>query len=156
MCWGDLSAVITQLMSKCLWSGWRWYCGVKEMPSPFPCSPLICEWLWKKTQTKKIIWRFFDSHMKCHLNWLYRELPERIFGKNFLVLYCCKDDNVTRDKKFLQSIFFVCFWGFGSSSWNIISFFNLGLESSISWNIRTFFRVGVFLFFELRKLFPVI
>ena len=25
------------------------------MPSPFPCSPLIREWSWKKTQTKKII-----------------------------------------------------------------------------------------------------
>ena len=26
---------------------------VKEMPSPFPCSPVICEWLWEKTQIEK-------------------------------------------------------------------------------------------------------
>ena len=23
------------------------------MPSPFPCSPVICEFLWKKTQIEK-------------------------------------------------------------------------------------------------------
>ena len=31
--------------------------GIKEMPSPFPCNPVINEWLWKKkkkkTDTKK-------------------------------------------------------------------------------------------------------
>ena len=48
ICRGELSAVIARLMSKCLWSGWKW--GIKEMPSAFPCSPLICQFSWKKTQ----------------------------------------------------------------------------------------------------------
>ena len=57
------------------------------------------------------------------------------------MLYCCKDyKKVTRDKKFLRSRFFVCFWGFGISSWNIRIFSSLGLENSISLNIRNFFR----------------
>ena len=40
-------------MSKCLWSGWKWLLGVNEMPSPFPCSPVIRECLWKKTHIEK-------------------------------------------------------------------------------------------------------
>ena len=47
------SVVIARLMSECLWSGWKWWWRVKEMPSPFSCSPVICEWLWKKTQIEK-------------------------------------------------------------------------------------------------------
>ena len=34
-------------MSKCLWSGLKWWRGVKEIASPFPCCPVIrecCEW----------------------------------------------------------------------------------------------------------------
>ena len=39
-----------------------------------------------------------------------RKLSEKISRENFLMLYCCKDyKNVTRDKKFLQRRFFVCF-----------------------------------------------
>ena len=35
------------------------------------------------------------------------------FTGNFPMIYCCKDyKNVTRDKKFLQNRFFVCFWKF--------------------------------------------
>ena len=33
-----------RLVSKCLWSEWKWYWGVKEMPSPFPlqyCGSLM-------------------------------------------------------------------------------------------------------------------
>ena len=26
---------------------------LKKCPPPFPCSPVIREWLWKKTQTEK-------------------------------------------------------------------------------------------------------
>ena len=48
-----LSVVIARLMSNCLWSGWKWYWGVKEIPSPFPGSLVIREWLWKKTQAEK-------------------------------------------------------------------------------------------------------
>ena len=36
MCRGELSAVIAQPMSKCLWSGWKWQWGVKKCPSPSP------------------------------------------------------------------------------------------------------------------------
>ena len=49
----ELSAVIAPLMSKCLWSRWKWYWGVKEMPSPFPCSHVIHEWSRKKTHIEK-------------------------------------------------------------------------------------------------------
>ena len=62
MCIGELSAVIARLMSKRLWSGWKWQWGVKEMPSPFPCSLVIRERSWKKTQIEKkmynILWSF--------------------------------------------------------------------------------------------------
>ena len=53
ICRDELSVVITRLMSKCLWSGWKWLWGVKEMHFPFPCSPVIREWSWKKTQKEK-------------------------------------------------------------------------------------------------------
>ena len=43
---GELSAAITQLISKCLWSGWKW-------SSPLICFPVNHEYLWKKTQIKK-------------------------------------------------------------------------------------------------------
>ena len=38
---------------QCLWSGWKRYWGVKEMPSPLPYSPVIPECSWKKTQIEK-------------------------------------------------------------------------------------------------------
>ena len=38
-----------QLMSKYLSSGWKWYRGLKEIVSPFPCCPMNCECSWKKT-----------------------------------------------------------------------------------------------------------
>ena len=53
MCRGELSAAIERLMSKCLRSGWKRQWGVKEIPSLFPCSPVVREWLWKKTQIAK-------------------------------------------------------------------------------------------------------
>ena len=82
---------------------------------------------------------------------LYRELLEGTSWQNFLMLYNCKDyKNITRDKKFLSSRFFVCFPGFQSSSWNI-SFLSLGLESSISQNIRNFLKVFFFLIFRVCK-----
>ena len=60
VCRGELSAVIARLMSKCLWSGWKW--GIKEMPSAFPCSPLICQFSWKKTQIdrKKAAFKYLN------------------------------------------------------------------------------------------------
>ena len=53
MCIGELSAVITQLMSKCLWSGWMCSKGYKEIASTLTCSPVNPEYLWKKRQIKK-------------------------------------------------------------------------------------------------------
>ena len=55
MCNDELSAVIVQLMSKCLWSGWS---GSKELKKSPPSSPAVlrfvnvCE---RKTQIEKEI-----------------------------------------------------------------------------------------------------
>ena len=57
MCRGELSAVIDQLMSKCLWSRWKWLWRINGMLSYFPCSPVIRECLWNKTQIKRIIYK---------------------------------------------------------------------------------------------------
>ena len=46
---GELSAVIVWLMSKCLWSGSKWYRRVKEVTSPFACCPVNRECSRKKT-----------------------------------------------------------------------------------------------------------
>ena len=40
-------------MSKCLWSRWKWYWGVNEIPSPFPCSPVIRVNVREKTPHRK-------------------------------------------------------------------------------------------------------
>ena len=50
---GELSAVITLLMTKCLGSVWKWSWGVKEIPSSFICNTVIREWLRKKIQIEK-------------------------------------------------------------------------------------------------------
>ena len=50
---GELSTTITQLMSKCLWKGWRWYKGYKEIVSPFTCCPVNREYSWMKSQIEK-------------------------------------------------------------------------------------------------------
>ena len=36
------------------------------MPSPFPCSPVICEWLWKKAQiqNKKSYFQLYLQHLQ--------------------------------------------------------------------------------------------
>ena len=52
MCRGELSAVISRLMSKCLWSGREWLWGAKEMP-PLPCIPVIRKCSWKENPDKK-------------------------------------------------------------------------------------------------------
>ena len=49
----ELSAAITQLMSKCLWSGWKWQKRYKEIVSPFTCCPVNREYSWKKSQIEK-------------------------------------------------------------------------------------------------------
>ena len=60
MCRGELSAVIAQLMSKCVWSGWKWSRGIKEIASPFPCCPVNHECSWKKSQK---LFSKADSHL---------------------------------------------------------------------------------------------
>ena len=49
----ELPAAVAPLMSKCPWGSWKWQWGVKEMPSSFPCKPVIPECSWKKTQIEK-------------------------------------------------------------------------------------------------------
>ena len=53
---GELSEAITQLMSKCLWSGWNWEKGYKEIASHFTCCPVSREYSWKKSQIEKKKW----------------------------------------------------------------------------------------------------
>ena len=50
---GELSATITQLMSKCLWSRRKWLKRYKEIASPFTCCPMNREYSWKKSQREK-------------------------------------------------------------------------------------------------------
>ena len=46
-------AVIARLMSRCLWSRWKWWRGVKKIPSPFFCCPVNSSYSWKKTLIEK-------------------------------------------------------------------------------------------------------
>ena len=50
---GELSAAITQLMCKCLWSGWKRLKVYKEMASRFTCCPVNREYSWKKSRIEK-------------------------------------------------------------------------------------------------------
>ena len=49
----ELSAAITQLLSKCLWSGWKRQKGYEEIVSPFICCPVNREYSWEKSQIEK-------------------------------------------------------------------------------------------------------
>ena len=40
-------------MSKCLWKGWKWKKGYKEIAFPFTCYFVNREYSWKKSQTEK-------------------------------------------------------------------------------------------------------
>ena len=123
----------------------------------------------RKNTSQKYLKLLYSLNFKIVLwclNLIYRKFPERIFRENFLMLYCCKDcKKVTRDKKFLQSRFFVCFWCFVSSFLKYKKFFKLGAGNlhfpkykklfksefffvlgagkTISWNIRNFFGISV-------------
>ena len=49
-------------MSKCLWSGWKWYRGLREIASLFPYCPMNRECSWKKTQLeKKTVMKIMNS-----------------------------------------------------------------------------------------------
>ena len=50
---GEFSAATTQLMSKCLWSEWKWWKGNKEIASPCTWYPVNREYSWKKSQIEK-------------------------------------------------------------------------------------------------------
>ena len=45
-------------MSKCLWSGGKWWRGLKEIAYPFPCCLGNSGCSWKKTQIEKKIRHF--------------------------------------------------------------------------------------------------
>ena len=78
-----------------------------------------------------------------------RKLSEKISRENFLMLYCCKDyKNVTRDKKFLQRRFFVCFWGFGNSLLKYKKFFKIGARNLCFPKYEKTFNIVVFLTFQ--------
>ena len=87
MCRGELPAVITRLMSKCLWSEWKWPWGTAEMFSPFPCSPVIREWLWKKTLIEQKCWL---TQLLLRYGWFMNPaiwLAESIFIHGKLKIY---------------------------------------------------------------------
>ena len=48
---GELSAAIIQVMSKCLWSGCKWYKGYKEIA--FTYYPVNREYSWNKSRIVK-------------------------------------------------------------------------------------------------------
>ena len=50
---GELSAAITQRMSKCLWSGWKWYKWCKKIVSTFTCCPVNRWYSLKKSLIQK-------------------------------------------------------------------------------------------------------
>ena len=58
------------------------------MPSPFPCSPMIRKWLWKKTQTEKKKKCSGGKHSKVRLigmgaaNAAGKKLPMLVIGKS--------------------------------------------------------------------------
>ena len=63
------------------------------------------------------------------------------------MLYYCKDyKNVKRDKKFLPSRFFVCFWGFVSSFLKYKKFFKLGARKFHFPKYKEHLRAGFFTF----------
>ena len=77
MCRGELSAVMARLMSKCLWSGWKWLRTLKEIASPFPCGPVNRKCSWKKTQienkhiykyTYTYIYTYIYIYINIHIN----------------------------------------------------------------------------------------
>ena len=81
---GEFSPVIAQLISKCLWSGWKWWWRVKEMPSPFLCSTAIRECSWKKTKIeKKKISRPYST-LSVNLLYLYNKETVSCIFCNFL------------------------------------------------------------------------
>ena len=52
MCRVKLCSVIPGLC-KCLWNGGKWWKEFKKMAFIFPSWPVLCKWLWKKTQAEK-------------------------------------------------------------------------------------------------------
>ena len=71
MCRSGLSAVIARPTSNCLWGGWKWYRGVKQMPFLFPCYHVNRKCSWKKTQIEKkkkydSLWIILATHRNGH------------------------------------------------------------------------------------------
>ena len=68
----ELSAAITQLMSKCLWSVRKWQKEYKEIVSPFTCCLVNREYSWKKSQVekKKRIMRYNIQEQTFGVSWV--------------------------------------------------------------------------------------
>ena len=53
-------------MSRCSWPGevveWN-----KRWSPPFPCCPVNCQWLWKKTLIEKNVWKL--NYLSSHEEW---------------------------------------------------------------------------------------
>ena len=125
MCRGELSAVIARLRSKCLWSGCKWYWGVKEMPSPLPFSPVIREWSWKKIQKEKRKKKECIS-LKIFLYHIKRGLPRFIH-------FCTRSPPIPP----LQYSLFIFY------SWLWITAFSADLVSSLCVLSKIIFKLKV-------------
>ena len=89
--------------------------------------------------TVKIITEFPYILLRC-----------KIVTGNFPLFYCCKDyKNVKRDKKFLGSRCFVCFWGFVSSLLKYKWFFKLAERKFHFPKYKKLFKSEFFLLFKL-------
>ena len=78
------------------------------MPSPFPCSPLIHEWLWKKTQIEKkvtysLLGKALEKQRKTNED-QGRKQVEAITNQNKrLTTLTNKDDHKDSYKKYLKN-----------------------------------------------------
>ena len=80
MCRGEPSTVITRLMPKVMWNGWKSQSRVKEIASPFPYCPVNRGFSWKKHRTQKKVY--------CQLLWLIALLFFVIIDKLYPTLIC--------------------------------------------------------------------
>ena len=60
------------------------------MPLPFPCSPVIREWSWKKTAIEKKNWTLYLTHVSCtyFLPNLLKHTCQKLYLKLYQKLYC--------------------------------------------------------------------
>ena len=109
-------------MSKCPQSRWKWEWQVKEMPSPFPCSPVIRESSWKKrlnnhnVRESGTIWYCLaetvkvqsrkQSDCKNKTTWLIQTTLSKSFSL-FHTTYIETLKNLLKDYFFVQNLFYI-------------------------------------------------